>query len=220
MNNVNIAKRSTYHHGNLREALIRAGLRAVAEHGPDGFSLRAVATRAGVTAAAVYRHFKAKDELLAAIAAESNERLAATILEAVADADDDALARFRAVGIAYVQFAVANPEHFRAMTVPGLQESLPDDQRRRQEEWQAGQRRDLAAGQRAGVIVDMPLNELLIAAHSLVHGLAHMIVEGALGDVSPARAKELAIAVTGAFGNGLIPRAAPVDDPLRPRKRR
>ncbi|MGE0867569.1 MAG: TetR/AcrR family transcriptional regulator [Kofleriaceae bacterium] len=204
----------------MREALVNAGMRAVAEHGPDGFSLRAVAARAGVTAAAVYRHFKSKDELLAAIAAECNERLATTILDAVADAHDDALARFRAVGIAYVQFAVAHPEHFRAMTVPGLQERLPEEQRRRQDEWQAAQRRDLADGQRAGVIVDMPLNELLIAAHSLVHGLAHMIVEGALGAVSPARAKELAIAVTGAFGNGLIPRTAPVDDPLRPHKGR
>lgn len=219
MNNVNIPRRQTYHHGNLRDALIKAGMRAVAENGPDGFSLRGVATRAGVTAPAVYRHFKDKDELLAAIAGECSERLAATVLEAVAQADDDALARFRAVGIAYVQFAVAHPEHFRAMTVPGLQDRVPEEQRQRNREWHAAQHRDLEAGQRAGVIVEMPINELLIAAHALVHGLAHMIVEGQLGDVSAARAKELAIAVTGAFGAGLIPRATPADDPLRPRAR-
>lgn len=216
MNNVNITKRTTYHHGNLREALIQAGLRAVAEHGPEGFSLRAVASRAGVTAPAVYRHFKDKDELLAAIAAECADRLAATVLDAVARAEDDALARFRAVGIAYVQFAVAHPEHFRAMTVPGLFERVPEEQRRHHEAWHAAQRRDLEAGQRAGVIADMPIDEVLIASHALVHGLAHMIVEGQLGEVSPERAKELAIAVTGALGSGLIPRATPADDPLRP----
>lgn len=203
----------------MREALIKAGLRAVAEDGPEGFSLRGVAARAGVTASAVYRHFKDKDELLAAIAGECAQRLAATVLAAVAEAEDDALARFRAVGIAYVQFAVAHPEHFRAMTVPGLSERAPEDERRRHEEWHAAQRRDLEAGQRAGVIAEMPIDELLIASHALVHGLAHMIVEGQLGDVSPARAKELAIAVTGAFGAGLIPRTTPADDPLRPQRR-
>ena len=112
MNTVNITRKQ-YHHGNLREALIKAGLRAVAEDGPEGFSLRGVATRAGVTPPAVYRHFADKDELLAAIAAECNERLSTVVAASLERASgEDALARFRQVGIAYVQFAVANPERF------------------------------------------------------------------------------------------------------------
>ncbi len=213
MNNVNIPRRQTYHHGNLREALIKAGLRAVAEDGPDGFSLRGVATRAGVTASAVYRHFRDKDELLAAIAAECWERLAATMADAVTRADGgDSLERFRQTGIASVQFAVAHPEHFRAMTVPGLRERLPAEQRAGLNSLLAQQRRDLEAGQAAGEIADIPIDELLLAANALVHGLAHMIVEGQLGDVDAKRATELAIAATGAIGVGFYPRnKAPVD---------
>jgi len=213
-------RRQTYHHGNLREALIKAGMRAVAEDGPDGFSLREVAMRAGVTAPAVYRHFKDKDELLAAVAGECADRLAATVTEAVAREGGNSLARFRAVGIAYVQFAVAHPEHFRALTVPGLSARLPPDKSAEMDAWHDQQRRDLEAGQHAGEIADMPVQELLLAANSLVHGLAHMIVEGQLGDVDDERAKALAIAVTGAIGVGFIPRDKPPGDPLRPGMKR
>jgi AcrR family transcriptional regulator len=215
VNNVNIPRKQ-YHHGNLRAALIKAGLRAIAEEGPEGFSLRGVATRAGVTAPAVYRHFQDKGELLAAIAAECNERLDAVVAASLARAEDaGALARFRRVGVAYVQFAVANPEHFRALSIPGLLANLPPEQRAEREALHAEQRRDLEAAQRAKTIADLPLDELMLAANALVHGLAHLIVEGKLGDVDEARARELAIAVTGAFGVGLIPRATPPGDPAR-----
>jgi AcrR family transcriptional regulator len=219
VNNVNITK-PRYHHGNLRTALIKAGMRAVAEDGPDGFSLRGVAKRAGVTPPAVYRHFADKDALLAAIAIECGERLGAAVAVAVAQEKGNSLARFRAVGIAWVQFAVAHPEHFRALTVPGLLAKLPDEQRWQMEAFNAQQRADLLAGQAAGEIADMPVDELLLTANSLVQGLAHMIVEGQLGEVDAARAKELAIAATGALGVGFIPRDKPPGDPLRPGMKR
>src|SRR5678815_5715575 len=96
-----LAKRG-YHHGNLRAALIKATLRAIAEDGPEGFTLRDVARRAGVSPAAPYRHFRDKDELLAAVAGECAERLGAAVDAAVAQASADALDQFRHVGIAYV----------------------------------------------------------------------------------------------------------------------
>ena len=205
MNNVNIPKRQ-YHHGNLREALIKAGIRAVGDDGPEGFSLRDVAKRAGVTPPAVYRHFPDKEALLAAIAAECSERLGAAVAESLAAAKCDSLTRFRHIGIAYVQFAAANPEHFRAMTMPGLLDRLPDEARARMEEQLREQRADLEAGKAAGDIADIPTDELMLAANSLVHGLAHSIVEGRLGHVDAKRARELAIAVTGVLGVGLLPR--------------
>lgn len=204
----------------MREALIKAGLRAVAEDGPDGFSLRGVATRAGVTAPAVYRHFRDKDELLAAIAAECSERLAATVADAVACASDDELGRFRQIGIAYVKFAVAHPEHFRVLALPGLLARLPPEQRAHLEAQRAAQRNALVAAQAAGEIADIPVDELMLTANALVYGLAHMIVEGQLGKVDAQRATELAIAVTGAVGVGFMPRDKRPGDPMRPAPRR
>jgi AcrR family transcriptional regulator len=219
VNNVNIPKKQ-YHHGNLREALIKAGMRAVAEDGPEGFSLRGVATRAGVTPPAVYRHFADKDELLAAIAAECAERLATTVNAALVNETGNSLARFRAVGIASLQFAVAHPEHFRALAIPGLFRKLPAAARAEMDALNRRQREDIVAGQAAGEIADMPVDELLLTANSTVHGLAHMIVEGQLGEVDAKRARELAIAVTGALGVGFIPRATPPGDPMRPGMKR
>ena len=214
MNNDNIRKRA-YHHGNLREALIKATLRAIAEDGPDGFTLRDVARRAGVSPAAPYRHFKDKDELLAAVAGECAQRFGETIDAAVAQASPHALDRFRRVGIAYVQFAHAHPEHFRALSIPNIIARLPEEQRRAMDTWGGDTRRAVLDAQAAGTIAAHPIDELLLAANATVHGLSHLIVEGALGEVTAERATELAILVTGVLGHGLIPRATPPDDPLR-----
>jgi AcrR family transcriptional regulator len=214
VNNVNITARRSYHHGNLRSALVKAGLRALAHDGVAGFSLRDVARRAGVSASAVYRHFEDKEQLLAAIAAECSERLYTTIGTAMAAATD-ALARFRQSGIAYVQFAVENPEHFRVLTIPGLFDRLPPDARAKLDAAKAAQRADIEAGIAAGVIADIPVDEILLTAQATVHGLAHLIVEGELGEVDRERAKDLAIAATGALGCGFLPRATPFGDPMR-----
>jgi AcrR family transcriptional regulator len=187
---------------------VKAGLRAIAEDGPEGFSLRAVAARAGVTAPAVYRHFADKESLLGAIGAECADRLAEAITTAVKQTKGDSLARYRAVGIAIVQFAVSHPEHFRVMSMPSVQERIPDEQRRAAEEWHRAQRAELEAGQRAGEIADLPLDDMLLTARTAINGLANMIVSGQLGDVSKERAKELAIAVTNVLGEGLSPRRA------------
>ncbi|HLL24811.1 MAG TPA: helix-turn-helix domain-containing protein, partial [Kofleriaceae bacterium] len=101
--------KAAYHHGNLRTALIAAALKELGREGLTGLSLRGVARRAGVSAPAVYRHFESKDDLLAAVASECAERLAVTIVERVERAPDHPLAKFRAQGIAIVQFAVASP---------------------------------------------------------------------------------------------------------------
>jgi AcrR family transcriptional regulator len=210
-----LAKRG-YHHGNLRAALVKATLRAIAEDGPDGFTLRDVARRAGVSPAAPYRHFRDKDELLAAVAGECAERLGATIDRAVAEASHDPLDRFRHVGIAYVMFAYEHPEHFRALAVPNVAAKMTPEQRSAVATWNDEQRQALARAQEAGTIAAIPLDELMLAANALVHGLAHLIVEGTLGDVDAARVRELAIAATGVLGVGLIPRTRPLaGDPLR-----
>lgn len=205
--------KKAYHHGNLRPALIKAALRAIADEGPDGFTLRDVARRVGVSPPAVYRHFRDKEDLLVAVAAECADRLAAMMIAAVADAPADPLERFRATGIAYVRFAVTHPEHFRALSVPGLLERTPTEQRVGEQQWHDTERKSLADAQAAGLLAPLPLDEVLMSAQALMHGLAHMIIEGRFGEVDEAKATELAIAATRAIGVGFVPRSEEVVDP-------
>lgn len=209
-----MATKRTYHHGNLRTALINAALRELAHAGPDGFALRSVARRAGVSAPAVYRHFADKDDLLAAVARECADRLATAMMAAVEVAPPEPLERFRATGIAYVRFAVAHPEHYRVLSVPGLFERSTPEQRERAAAFQATQRDQLAAAQAAGQISDLPLDDILLAASCTMRGLAEMILDGQLGEVDDARATQLAITATAALGAGFWPRPEGFVDPL------
>ncbi|HEY3801515.1 MAG TPA: TetR/AcrR family transcriptional regulator [Kofleriaceae bacterium] len=204
-----------YHHGNLGPALIDAGLHAIAEHGPDNFSLRDVARRAGVSAPAVYRHFVDKESLLAAIAVDCSVRIRAIMDDAIALAPPDPLLRFRAQGIAYVRFAVRHPHHFRAMTIPGLTARMPPQVARDLQFHEVSERAALEEGQRDGLIAPVPIDELLLAALSIVHGLAMLIIQGELGEVGEARAVELASQVTEVLGVGLFPRV-PADPLSKP----
>jgi len=103
-----------YHHGDLRPALVEEGLALLAEKGGDGFSLRELARRVGVTANASYRHFANKEALMLALAAEGFRRLRAT-QEAAEAAADSPGRKLVAGGLGYLRFAHANPALFRLM---------------------------------------------------------------------------------------------------------
>jgi AcrR family transcriptional regulator len=193
--------------------LLSAALHAIAEQGPDKFTLRDVARRAGVSAPAVYRHFEDKNDLLAAVAADCADRLGAAMMAGVANAPADPVEQFRDAGIALVRFAVAHPEHFRAMSLPGVAKRTPAAQRAQQDAWLAQQRRALVAAQQQGRLAPLPIDDILLVATALMTGLAHLIVEGKLGEVDDARAVELATTATSAVGVGLVPRAEPAHVP-------
>ena len=106
--------RSSYHHGNLREALLEAAVALIGESGSKTFTLREVARRAGVTHNAPYRHFQDKDELLAAVGTQGFEELTNAMLDA-ASSHKKALTRLKAAGLAYIAFALRRPEHFAVM---------------------------------------------------------------------------------------------------------
>src|ERR1043165_1094435 len=110
-------KRSdAYQHGDLRRALIQAGLKLLGEHGVAGLSLRAAAQLAGVSHAAPYRHFRDKDALVAAIAEEGFRLLTKRMREEIeAAATSDLPARLRASAWGYVSFAIENPGYFRTI---------------------------------------------------------------------------------------------------------
>lgn len=207
-----LAKRS-YHHGNLREALVAAALKELAAEGLEKFSLRNVARRAKVSAPAVYRHFADKDDLVVAVALECAERMNSAMSAAIAAAPADPLEGFREVGIAIVSFAVANPEHYRVISLPGLAARTPAAHREQERAWYEAQKIALADAQRRGLISDVPLDDLMLTADSAINGLARTIIDGKLGKVDAARARELAIGVTHVLGYGFMPRDTPPFDP-------
>ncbi|MGP1351702.1 MAG: TetR/AcrR family transcriptional regulator [Parasphingopyxis sp.] len=109
------SKKQSYHHGDLRSALIATGLKLLETKAGGEIGLREVARETGVSATAVYRHFPDKDALLAALVDAGFDRLA-DVQEAAAARYDRRDASFRAIGQAYVHFALANPALFRLMT--------------------------------------------------------------------------------------------------------
>lgn len=102
----------TYHHGNLREALIEAGIRIINESGEDALSLRKVASACGVSHAAPYAHFKDKDELIEAIKKSVTEQLMAE-LESVVESVANSEIAIVSMGKKYVSFFRGNPDYFK-----------------------------------------------------------------------------------------------------------
>ena len=183
-------RRAHYHHGDLRHALLSAALKLVARKGVEGFSLREAARAVGVSAAAAYRHFEDKSALLASLAIEGHGRLATKMEEAIARAPAApgtparAVAELSAIGRAYVEFAVANPSHFRVMFGPWCEHPPPG-------ELPPGVLplgRDpfqllvdtLDGMVRAGAIAPAAREGAEFAAWSAVHGLSSLLVEGTL----------------------------------------
>ena len=198
-----------YHHGDLRRALVSAGLDLAAERRLEDFSLREVARRAGVSTAAPYWHFADRDALLAAVGAECAARWLQAMREAVKDlALDDSLRRLQATGIAHVRFAVENPAHFRVMEMPWIRERMPQDVRDEVARFYDEEGARLVAAQRRGLLAPMPLDLLKLATRSLVNGLAYLMIsdDPQVRGLTPAKAAEVAQQVTRVLGLGLLPR--------------
>jgi AcrR family transcriptional regulator len=109
-----------YHHGNLRAALVEAALKLIEEKGPTGFTLSEAAKRAGVTPAAVYRHFEGREDLIAEAARQGYEIFADLMEHAYQSGQPSALAAFEATGRAYLAFARKFPGHYISMFESGI----------------------------------------------------------------------------------------------------
>jgi len=109
-----------YHHGNLKEALIRAALELIAKKGPAGFTFAEAARWAGVSPAAPYRHFRDRDELLADVARRGFEQFADQLARAWDDGRPDPMAAFERTGKAYLAFARDEQAYYSAMFEAGI----------------------------------------------------------------------------------------------------
>ncbi|MFJ8662214.1 TetR/AcrR family transcriptional regulator [Streptomyces sp. NPDC093795] len=170
-----MTSRSTYHHGDLRQAVLAAALDVIAADGPGALSLRDLARRAGVSHAAPAHHFKDRTGLLTALAAQGYDLLAG----ALAAAPD-----LRERGVRYVCFALDHPAHFQVMFQPDLLRADDPDLLAAKERASAGLRAGIAE------LRDVPDPRTAgIAAWSLAHGFATLLlthnVRDALGDRDP-----------------------------------
>lgn len=175
----------SYHHGNLRQALIDSADELIREKGPDGLSLRGVARQAGVSQTAPYRHFAEKDELLAAVAEIGFARMHEGMAKLAADHQDHG-DRLKALGLGYITFAVENPNLFRLMfgTLMARSEEYPD-LKSACDEGYGVLLSTIEEGQEAGVFCEGEVELLAVAAWSQVHGLAHLAIDGVLEKKQP-----------------------------------
>lgn len=172
-------RRDSYHHGDLKRALTSAALSLVAEKGPKGFTLTEAARRAGVSAAAPYRHFADKAELLASVAEQGFRDLHAD-LAAAADRASDPRERVRELGRAYVRWAVAHPDHYQVMF--GAESLKVEQPGMAVAGAQAfGDLLDaITQCQEAGIVGDRDPREIAGPLWSLVHGIASLAIGGHL----------------------------------------
>jgi AcrR family transcriptional regulator len=204
--------RRGYHHGNLKEALLRAALNLIAEKGPSGFTFAEAARWAGVSPAAPYRHFRDRDELLASVALNGFEKFELALARAWDDGRPAPFPAFERLGKAYLEFARTEPAYYSAMFEAGIP---PDSS---PELLQAGERAFAVLRTATEVLVaTLPAHSrppaLMMALHvwALAHGIASLFGRGdSARRVLPMAAEELLEAGVLIYLRGLgIPATSP-----------
>jgi AcrR family transcriptional regulator len=197
----------TYHHGNLRQALLDQALASLRKRGAENLSLRDLARAIGVSQAAPYRHFPDKDSLLAQLATLGYRELGRAMRAALGQARSDGTSGLQAAGVSYVQFALRHPEQYRLMFG-----SYRIDQARHVELVRAANDaysvllETVREGVDSAELTDEPVEIVAAAAWSIVHGLASLIIDERLGAKSSREATAIAERVTGLLIDGLARR--------------
>ena len=194
-----------YHHGNLKEALLRAALELIAQKGPAGFTFAEAARWAGVSPAAPYRHFRDRDELLASVALRGFHQFEQALARAWDEGRPDVFFALDRLGRAYLDFARSEPAYYSAMFEGGV--PLADNPELRD------------AGDRAFAVLraaaeklcaQVPARDrppvLMVALHiwAMAHGIASLFGRGdAARRALPIAAEELLEAQTLIYLRGL-----------------
>lgn len=193
-----------YHHGNLRQALIDAALELIEQKGPMGFTLSEAAKRAGVTPAAVYRHYEGREDLIAECARQGYGIFADLMEHAYQSGQPSALAAFEATGRAYLAFARRFPGHYIAMFESGISVNRTPELA------------DVA--QRANGVLEKASSDLsqhipedrrppasMFSAHiwALSHGVVELFARNSPGRASPFPPEELLESGIGIYLRGL-----------------
>lgn len=196
--------RKSYHHGNLKQALVEATLDLVVEKGPHGFSLSEAAKLAGVSPAAPYRHFRNKEDVISEAARQGFEIFGALMEKAYNKGEPSTLTAFEAVGRAYLAFARKFPGYYITMFESGISIAA---------------NRDLSmAANRAMAVLTQAAEKLsshlppgkrppasMVAQHiwALSHGVVELFARGEPGTRSAFSAEDLLESGTGIYLRGL-----------------
>jgi AcrR family transcriptional regulator len=175
-----LKKKSGYHHGDLRRALLDVSIAVIDRHGVDALNLRELAIRAGVSSGAPYHHFADREALLASIAEEGFDLLQAAMIRERDAARGDATSRLAALGRAYVSFATAHRGYFRVMFRGDLISAAPRELVRAKPRAFQLLCDAIEDCQRSGVAPAGDMQPLVLTAWSVVHGLATLWIDGAL----------------------------------------
>jgi AcrR family transcriptional regulator len=206
-----VAKRpGTFHHGDLRWALLQAASLLLEREGTAGVGLRATARLAGVSQTAPYRHFPDRESILAALAEQGLTTLGDRMAAAAGAARDPVVA-LQAIAETYVALAAERPHLFRLLFGPEVA-----DKARHPGVRDAGLRafgvliETIAAGQRAGVVREGEPGELALGHWSAVHGIALLMLDGLVAERAAAAGGPVALGrlVAGQLWLGLAPRGA------------
>jgi AcrR family transcriptional regulator len=174
----------SYHHGDLKAALVEAAAEILRKEGLEALTLRAVARKAGVSQAAPYRHFADRRALMAAVAEVGFQRLQQAMMQAMQSGQGRL--GLKGVALAYIRFALDNPAEYRLMFGPEVAKTddLPELQ-----ETGRGVLGFVAAGmsqlQQAGLIGPGDPNLMAAATWATLHGLAMLILDRQTEGVAP-----------------------------------
>jgi AcrR family transcriptional regulator len=176
---MNWKRGSGYHHGNLKEALVRAALELIAKKGPAGFTFAEAARWAGVSPAAPYRHFRDRDELMSDVARRGFDRFEEALRRAWDEGRPDPSTAFERLGKAYLEFARKEPAYYSAMFEAGIPLDANPEYRA------AGDRAfNVLRGATEALVATMPAKQrppvMMMALHiwALSHGIASLFGRG------------------------------------------
>ncbi|MEP2027848.1 MAG: TetR/AcrR family transcriptional regulator [Paracoccaceae bacterium] len=193
-----------YHHGNLRQALVDAALELIRIKGPTGFTLSEAAKQAGVTPAAVYRHFEGREDLIAEAALQGYAIFGDLMQYAYEKGQPSALAAFESTGRAYLAFARKYPGHYIAMFESGISvnrtpELASASQRARSVQEKA------AADLSEHISPEKRPPASMFSAHiwALSHGVVELFARNSPGTQSPFSPEDLLESGIGVYLRGL-----------------
>lgn len=199
-------RRTSYHHGDLRRAIIEAALNVIQEKGLGALTMRSVARAARVSHMAPYHHFEDKAALVAALAAYGFRSMRNAMESRIARCAEGSRARFRESGVAYVVFAVEHPNLFRLMFSADVAEKsrYPELQDAASSTYAVLRELVEESHEEGASRADHP--ELIsVSAWALVHGLAVLCIDGQIGPEGsdPEFAERFAYEATGALYRGM-----------------
>ena len=178
--------RPTYHHGDLREALLQAAKALIAEAGIENLSLRKLAERAGVSRTAPYHHFSDKNDLLCAIAAQGFRLRHAETVVMFEDATLTARQKFEQYIFGYMRFAANNPEQYELMFGRSIWKQKNSTQELRDVAYPCFQHQVemVSSWQKCGCLGgDSPLRTSQVI-WGAVHGIAKLFIDGIYTDAA------------------------------------